>query len=116
MHVRRASHGIAPPLNCGVRRLVMPKRTLTFEVTPDGSEIVVHGDVDSIRSLAKRLETIASEAEAKGEGHLHLFSDDWMPNGDLTKHSPAGSAPDSGAVDHVKVYCWGAKSGRVPDA
>lgn len=94
----------------------MAKRTLTFEVTADRSEIAVHGDVDSIRSLAKRLERIASDAEAREESHLHLFSDDWMANGDLTKHSPVAGPPDSVVADHVKIYCWGAQLAHAPDA
>src|SRR5262245_58026473 len=115
MHTRRAGHLVAPPLYCGVRRQLMAKRTLTFEISHDRSEIVVHGDIASIRSVAKRLEMIAREAEASGEGHLHLFSDSWMAGGDLTKHVPAEGVADA-AADHVKVYCWGAKPGRVPGA
>jgi len=83
----------------------MAERIFTFVVSADRSEIFVHTDVASIRSLVKRLEMVAAQAEADGEAHLHLFSDDWMADGDLTKKHPV-AVPDIAAADHVKIVCW----------
>jgi hypothetical protein len=94
----------------------MVTRMLTFEVASDRSEIIVHGDVESIRSLAKRLEMIATEAESQTEGHLHLFSENWMHGGDLTKDRVGPESPGTTVADHVKVYCWGSTRSDVPAA
>jgi hypothetical protein len=83
----------------------MAERMFTFAILADRSEIFVHADVAAIRSLVKRLEMMAARAEAEGEAHLHLFSDDWMGDGDLTKNLPV-AVPDSAAADHVKIVCW----------
>jgi hypothetical protein len=84
----------------------MVTRMLTFEISLAHSEITVHGDVASIRSLAKRLERAAAEAESQTESHVHLFSDLWEDGGDLTKTHVGPKTLHAKAADHVKIYCW----------
>ncbi len=84
----------------------MVTHMLTFEMSLALSEITVHGDVASIRGLAKRLERAAAEAESQTEAHVHLFSDSWEASGELTKSRVGPKTLHAKAADHVKIYCW----------
>ena len=77
----------------------MAKRTLTFEATADGSEIVVHGDIAQSAVWRSALNRSPKMLKLRARAPVLSFSDAWMPNGDLTEQPPVPHTQDSAVAD-----------------
>lgn len=86
----------------------MSQHLLTFELSPDGDELFLHGDEAGLRYLSTQLLRLADHA-ARGEfEHTHLMTDAW--GGDGLSGQPQ-SETDT-LLNHVKVYGWPKQSPR----
>ena len=74
---------------------------LAFEWDSDAETVIIAGDADGLRSLARTLETLAARAETGVLDHDHLFTPTWGGS-ELSEHS--GSTRPAALVHHVKIY------------
>jgi hypothetical protein len=84
---------------------------LAFEWDAEAEMVVISGDGEGLRSLARTLERLAARADAGQLDHDHLMSEAWGGH-ELTEYS--GSDNPASPVHHVKIY--GAPASRTPQA
>jgi hypothetical protein len=75
---------------------------LTFEMSPEGDQLFIHGDPKGLRFLSDRLLRLAQKAETGEFDHDHLFTEAWA--GHELSADPKGS--DTILLNHVKAYGW----------
>lgn len=81
----------------------MPNYLLTIEIEEKAQRVVIHGDPDGLRYLAKSLEGIAASADNLTTHH-HLMTEDWGGT-ELTSQK---QSLDNGVslVNHLAIYGW----------
>ena len=70
---------------------------LTFELSPDGDTLDIHGDSSGLRRLAAILERLASGTKAD---HEHLATREWAGD-ELSSESQGGRI-----LDKVTIHSW----------
>lgn len=59
----------------------MSQHLLTFELSPDGDELFLHGDEAGLRYLSAQLLRLAEHAACGEFEHTHLMTDAWGGDG-----------------------------------
>ena len=75
----------------------MAEDMLTFELSPGGEEIHIHGSPSGLRRLAATLERLASSPRSD---HDHLAAPEWAGS-ELSSDSQGGKV-----VRQVTIHCW----------
>ena len=78
----------------------MSINVLSFELTPDGKELHIHGDSAGLLRLAAALQRLAT---SDTPGHEHLFTPAWGGN-DLSQEAQGGANGDR-VIDSVTLHC-----------
>ena len=74
---------------------------LIFECDDASETVLISGDAEGLRYLARMLEQLASRAEEGILAHDHLYSEAW---GGYELSEAAERPPNAIAVNHVKIY------------
>ncbi|RLB51146.1 MAG: methylhydantoinase [Deltaproteobacteria bacterium] len=80
---------------------------LTFELEPDGEELLIHGDAAGLRLLAAELERLAQTAADGEADHAHLLTESW--GGSELTEQRQGTNREIRLIHHVKAYGWPAR-------
>ena len=77
----------------------MPEHFLTFELSKDGDELVVHADERGLRFLAKVASLLADTIATGTNDHVHLMTEEWAGN----ELSSEKRGPDDKLLNHVRI-------------
>lgn len=80
----------------------MPEHVLTFEQSPDGTELFIHADAAGLRHLASVLTRLARKAEQGVKDHEHMMTPEWAG------HQLSSEARDTSAtvLNKVTIHGW----------
>lgn len=80
----------------------MKEYVLSFATDREG-QLFVHADAQGLDVLIARLTRLRAEIEKNNCEHEHLFTDEWLGDGDLSSKTL-----DEGVkvIHHVKIYGW----------
>jgi hypothetical protein len=73
---------------------------LTFEITSDGEELMIHGDVEGLRFLREEVDRLINNTNEGSFDHAHLMTEAWAGT-ELSSESQGDRL-----INHVKIYCW----------
>ncbi len=80
---------------------------LSFIISRDRDELSVHADAEGLRVLELEIRRMRQSLENTKSDHFHLFTDNWAPDGELTRTMLRQDANNGGkAIQHLKFYAW----------
>ena len=74
---------------------------LTFELSPAGDEVEIHGDAAGLRRLAETLRRLAG---SRLSDHEHLATPEWA--GDELSSEKQSLDNDTRVINQVTIRCW----------
>ena len=78
----------------------MPDHLLTFELSEDQDQLLIHGDERGLRFLIKSLERLLVHTKHEQFDHEHLKTPAWGGD-ELSSESQGGAV-----LNHVEIHCW----------
>lgn len=75
----------------------MSDRLLTFELSPDGDQLEIHGDIAGLKDLSRAIAKVIETHE-----HEHLMTPSWGGN-ELTEESQGKGAR---IINKVTIHIW----------
>lgn len=97
------AYGAPLTFTLGIRRTPLSNDAnflLSFELTTDGDELVVHGDVAGFHALARHIEQLISHTPPDSMEHAHLKTPAWGGS-ELSAEGQGGNP-----INHVRLVCW----------
>lgn len=80
----------------------MQEHTLSFELSKDGCELVIHADVAGLHYLASVLTRLARKAEQGVKDHEHMMTPEWSGHGLSSKARDRSAA----LLNKVTIHGW----------
>ena len=73
---------------------------LTFEISQENQQLIIHGDPEGLRFLCDAINRLVENTKDRAFDHTHLMTQEWGGD-ELSSESQGGQL-----VNQVKIYCW----------